>query len=387
MGWNSWNTFKANIDQNLIKSTAQTLAQKGFQDAGYSYVLLDEGWQAATRDASGRQQPNATRFPDGIKSLADYIHGLGFKIGLYSDAGIYDCDFYPGSFGYEELDAATYAEWGVDYLKYDNCGGFAAGTLPVQERFWRMASALRESGRDIFYSLCEWGHQFPWFWADQFSESYRISGDIKGSFAADSSGVCQTAYCLNTGYAGVSVLTMIRKMRELSRFQKPGSWGDMDMLEIGTGTMTEVEEQTHFAFWAALKSPLIIGADVRNLSQSSLDILLNKEIIALSQDDAGVAVNYLPDISTEGQIQIWSGPLSSGKSRLVILALNYGDEAADIKIPRRGIQGLSNYTASRYTVRDVWGAKDLGSLGDLGEEIVLRNVRSHETKVLVLSAP
>jgi alpha-galactosidase len=143
----------------------------------------------------------------------------------HSDAGIYDCGFYPGSHGYEELDASLYAQWEVDYLKYDNCGGFQMNTLSVQERFLRMSYALKNSGREIFYSLCEWGHQFPWLWADQFSESYRMSGDIHSAYRADKSGVCTTAYCLNTGYAGVSVLTMIRKMRELSPFQKPGAWG------------------------------------------------------------------------------------------------------------------------------------------------------------------
>lgn len=137
------------------------------------------------------------------------------------------CAFKPGSYGYEELDAVTFASWGIDYLKYDNCGGFQAATHSSQERFWRMAHALTMTGRDIFFSLCQWGHQFPWFWADQLADSYRISGDIHASFASDGSGVCTTAYCLNTGYAGVSVLTMIKKMRELSRFQKPGSWGTL----------------------------------------------------------------------------------------------------------------------------------------------------------------
>lgn len=142
-----------------------------------------------------------------------------------SDAGIYDCGFYPGSYGYEELDAQTYANWGFDYLKYDNCGGFHAGTISPQERFAIMKSALLNSGREILYSICQWGQEFPWFWADQISESYRMSGDIYSSFSVDRAGVCKTAYCLNTGYAGCSVLTIINKMREISGFQAPGSWG------------------------------------------------------------------------------------------------------------------------------------------------------------------
>jgi alpha-galactosidase len=142
------------------------------------------------------------------------------------------CSFKPGSYGYEEMDAETFASWGIDYLKYDNCGGFHASTLSPPERFWRMSSALKSTGREIFFSLCQWGNQFSWLWADQFSESYRISGDIRASFASDSTGVCTTAYCLNTGYAGVSVLTMIRKMRELSYFQKPGAWGKTPFSQI-----------------------------------------------------------------------------------------------------------------------------------------------------------
>ncbi|EMR70226.1 putative alpha-galactosidase protein [Eutypa lata UCREL1] len=283
---------------------------------------MDAGWQAETRAANGQQQANATTFPSGIKGVAGYVHDLGLKLGIYSDSGIYDCDFHPGSWGYEELDAYTYASWGVDYLKYDNCGGFQAGTISNQERFHLMGQALKTSGRDIFYALCQWGHQFPWYWADQIADSYRMSGDIHASFQTDNSGVCQTAYCLNTGYAGVSVLTMIRKMREIAPFQKPGSWADMDMLEVGTYTMNEFEEQTHFSFWAALKSPLIIGADITNVSETSLSILLNKEIIAISQDELGVAAT------------------------------------------------------------DVWDEKELG---DFTDDICLEDVAVHQTKVLLMS--
>ncbi|KAH8807802.1 glycoside hydrolase family 27 protein [Xylogone sp. PMI_703] len=382
MGWNSWNTFKTNFNESVIKSTAETLVSSGLAKAGYKYVVLDDGWQAYSRDSSGRQQVNVTKFPSGIKSLADYVHDLGLKIGIYSDAGIYDCAFYPGSYGNEELDAATYASWDVDYLKYDNCGSFHASTLSPQERFITMGNALKNSGRNIFYSLCQWGNQFPWYWADQFSDSYRMSGDIKSSFAADSSGVCKTAYCLNTGYAGVSVLTMIRKMRELSQFQKPGSWADMDMLEIGTGTMNEYEEQTHFSFWAALKSPLIIGADITKMNKSSLDILLNKEIIAISQDSGGIAATYLPELSVENSIQVWAGPLSAGHFEHVVLALNYGLTATDITIPWSGIPELQTSPRARYKVRDVWEGKDLGTITG---EITLKNVSSHQTKVLILS--
>ncbi|KPM43748.1 hypothetical protein AK830_g2750 [Neonectria ditissima] len=364
MGWNSWNTFKNNVSEQLIKDTANALVSTGLEKLGYNYVVIDGGWQAFERDENNRQQPNATKFPNGVKVVGDEIHDLGLKFGIYSDAGIYDCGFSPGSHGYEELDTQTYAAWGVDYLKYDNCGGFQANTLSVQERFLRMSYALKSSGRSILYSLCEWGHQFPWFWADQFSESYRMSGDIHR-------------------YAGVSVLTMIRKMRELSRFQKPGSWADMDMLEVGTHTMTEYQEQTHFAFWAALKSPLIIGADITNITDNSLSILKNKEIIAINQDELGIAVNFLPSLSQEGKYQVWAGPLSSGKSRYVILIQNYGDEAVNVSVSVSDLPELEKLAGqTKLRVRDIWDKKDLGRLG---KTIELKNIEVDQVKVLVLT--
>jgi alpha-galactosidase len=188
-------------------------------------VLIDDGWQDSERDSDGKLAANHTRFPGGISATASYVHTKGLKVGIYSDAGIFTCGKYPGSYGYEEIDAQTFADWGVDYLKYDNCGGFQSNTLSVQERFLKMSYALAASGRQIFYSLCEWGNQFPWLWADQIGESYRMSGDIYSSFAKDRASICKTAYCMNQGYAGVSVLTMIRKMREISPFSKPGTWG------------------------------------------------------------------------------------------------------------------------------------------------------------------
>ncbi|KAJ6035612.1 hypothetical protein N7499_002738 [Penicillium canescens] len=378
MGWNSWNSFKANINQTIIENTASLLVSTGLRDAGYNYLIMDEGWQAMTRDEDGRQQPNTTRFPKGIAAIADFVHSKGLKVGIYSDAGIYDCAFYPGSWGYEELDAATYAAWGIDYLKYDNCGGFQANTESPQIRFSAMRDALRNSGRSIFYSICQWGHQFPWYWADEISQSYRISGDITGVFGDTGKDcACKTAYCLDVGYAGCSVLTIIRKMRELSAFQKPGSWADMDMLEIGNGNMTLHEQQTHLTFWAALKSPLIIGADLQTLSNESLNVLRNKEIIAISQDALGEAVTYIPNLSKDKSFQVWAGPLTGGK--VLILILSELANTATVNISLGDIPGLKSY--SSYRVRDIWGARNLGQAkGNLTLQVA-----THQTKALVLS--
>ncbi|KAF4872364.1 Alpha-galactosidase [Colletotrichum siamense] len=385
MGWNSWNTFKANINQSIIETTAKALVDTGLAAAGYKYLIMDEGWQADERATDGRQEFNSTRFPSGGSALVSHIHDMGLKVGIYSDSGIFTCGFAPGSWGYEDLDAQAYADWGIDYLKYDNCGGFHAGTHTQQERFQTMSNALRNTGRDIFYSLCQWGHQFPWYWADQVDAgSYRMSGDIHASFAQDKAGVCPTAYCLHTGYAGVSVLTMIRKMREISPFQEKGrmSWADMDMLEIGVGNvMSEVEEQTHFSFWAALKSPLIIGADVTKIRKESLKVLLNRDIIAISQDQRGEAVKYLPELSTEGKVQVWAGPVDTGEYKHVVLALNYGNDLVNINVPLDGI-GLEKGCTDGVKVREVWAAEDVEALEG---KVLLKNVEVGQTKVLLIS--
>ncbi|KAH7391480.1 glycoside hydrolase superfamily, partial [Cadophora sp. MPI-SDFR-AT-0126] len=381
VGWNTWNDFKYAYNQSVIETVAEGLVSTGLSDAGYKYLVLDAGWQSLQRDSNNRQQANQTKFPDGIAALVDKIHKLGLKAGIYrrvmngrSDAGIYDCGFYPGSYGYEELDAGTYASWGIDYLKYDNCGSFHGGILSPYDRFATMANALASSGREIFYSLCQWGQEFPWFWADQISESYRMSGDIHAEFLDNNKGVCETAYCLNTGYAGVSVLTMIRKMREISLFQAPGSWADMDMLEIGLANMTVHEEQTHMSFWSALKSPLIIGAAIDKLSNSSLEILRNREIIALNQDDLGVAVSYQPKISKEGSLQVWAGPLS--RNRHVLLVFNEGASTTNFTMSWNSVKELNGRS---YSVRDVWDAKNLGKMTD---KMTLGSISTHQTKVL-----
>ncbi|OAL49677.1 glycoside hydrolase [Pyrenochaeta sp. DS3sAY3a] len=363
MGWNSWNAFKLKINSTILKQTADLMVSTGLRDAGFNYLVIDDGWQAKTRDADGRQQPNATLFPEGIDGLAKYVHGKGLKLGIYSDAGIYTCGFQPGSWGYEELDAATYAEWGVDYLKYDNCGGFESGTHSPPERFGRMRYALERTGRYIFYALCEWGYQFPWFWADDVSQSYRMSGDIKPLFL-DGTGdcACKTAYCLNTGYAGCSVLTIIRKMREIAAFVQPGSaWPDMDGLEIGH--LSLAQERTQMSFWAALKSPLMISTDLSKMTNQTARVLLNKDVIAVSQDTLGKAAQFISELSVEQSKQVWAGELSGGK--VVVLVLNERNSTQQVEL------ALSNLWAGNST-RHPAGSLKL-------------SVESHDTKALIFS--
>ncbi|KAI7551954.1 hypothetical protein KC331_g2207 [Hortaea werneckii] len=380
MGWNTWNTFKSNINQSVIEQSADLLVSSGLRDAGYTYLIVDDGWPNSSRSLDGRQQANTTRFPDGMAALGDYIHEAGLRYGIYSDNGIKGCGpDSPGSWGFEELDAATYAAWGVDYLKYDNCGSFHAATIAPPARFRVMGNALVNSGRDIFYSICQWGDQFPWFWADQVGQSYRISGDITTKFSDQGEDCdCRTAYCLNTGYAGCSVMTIIRKMREISQFQHAGSFADMDMLEIGVANMTEEQQKTHFAFWAALKSPLIIGADLTQISNTSLAILKHPGILAISQDELATAVRYLPDLSQEKSYQVWAGPLSG--NRTVLLVFNELESDHIINLPISASMGLD--ATVTYNMADVWS----GAQNSSASKQVSVSVAAYETKVLIFCA-
>jgi len=264
MGWNSWNKFACNINEDLIKSTIDTLVETGLVDAGYNYVNLDDCWQVS-RDENNVIVADPQAFPSGIKALADYAHKKGMKFGLYSDAGYGTCQGRPGSLGYEEIDARTYAEWGVDYLKYDNCN---PDPRTPEERYPIMRDALNKSGRAIFYSMCEWGVDDPAKWAKTVGNSWRTTGDIIDSWN--------------------SMISIIDKNNEWAHYAGPGGWNDPDMLEVGNGGMTYDEYRTHFSLWALSKAPLLIGCDVTKKDPETFEILLNKEVIAVDQDKLGV---------------------------------------------------------------------------------------------------
>ncbi|KAJ5619125.1 alpha-galactosidase/alpha-n-acetylgalactosaminidase [Penicillium lagena] len=372
-GIRRWNAYGSNIDESVIKETVQLFETLGLKDAGYEYISIDEGWSALERTYGGFLQANATRFPQGMVNLADYVHSNGLKIGLYGDSGVMTCGFHPGSWGYEERDALTFAEWGIDYLKYDNCGGFAAMVEAPAVRFSAMNNALKLSGRDIMYAMCEWGYQFPWHWGENIGHSYRISGDITNTFINETGCACKTAYCLNTGYAGCSVVTIINKMKEISHYQTLGHWADMDGLEIGNTNMTIYQQQTHFAFWAALKSPLIISTDLATLSKESTAVLTNKDIIAVNQDPLGKAVNYIETASTEGSIQVWAGEIQDG---YVVLLFNekYLEQTYTVTFHSLGldITGLTG-------VKELWSGESYGKI-----QTIKTNLAPYQTLVFKL---
>lgn len=298
MGWNSWNKFGTDINEQMVKEIADALVNTGLRDAGYNHILLDDGWMEMERDAQGNLVPHREKFPNGIKVVADYVHSKGLKFGLYNCAGSKTCAGYPGSRGHEYQDALKYAEWGVDYLKYDWC---STGKLNAEEAYITMRDAIYAAGRPILLSICEWGTDAPWEWAQSVGHSWRTTGDIYNCFS------CKHDH---GGYFSWGVLNILdmRNQDELRKAAGPDHWNDMDMLEVGNGGLTPDEERTHFALWAILNSPLLLGNDLRNMSPQALDILTNKEIIAINQDSLGIqGFKY----KKEGTVEIWVKPMAN----------------------------------------------------------------------------
>ncbi|CAF1353096.1 unnamed protein product [Rotaria sordida] len=264
MGWNSWYNFWCNYTEKMIQQTVDIIINSGLAAAGYEYINLDDCWQIS-RDANGTIQADPKVFPSGIHTLIDYVHSRKLKFGLYSDAGYKTCAGRPGSLGYERKDANTYASWGIDYLKYDNC--YTDGTKP-EVRYPVMRDALNATGQPIFYSLCEWGVDTPALWAADVGNSWRTTEDI-----------------LDTWDSMISTIDINNQFADKAG---PGGWNDPDMLRIGNGGMTDTEYISYFSLWSISKAPLLIGGDVLKMSQATLNIYLNSEVIAINQDPLGV---------------------------------------------------------------------------------------------------
>ncbi|KAJ0695121.1 putative alpha-galactosidase [Helianthus annuus] len=326
MGWNSWNYFACNINETLIKETADALISTGLADLGYNYVNIDDCWEALTRDIQGHLVPESKTFPSGIKALADYVHEKNLKLGIYSSAGVFTCQVRPGSLFYENDDAATWASWGVDYLKYDNC--FNLGIKPI-DRYPPMRDALNSTGRKIFYSLCEWGEDDPALWAGNVGNSWRTTDDINDTWAS---------------------MTSIADLNDKwAAYAGPGGWNDPDMLEVGNGGMTYLEYRSHFSIWALMKAPLLIGCDVRNMTAETFEILSNKEVIAVNQDPLGIQGRKVNATGTDGCLQVWAGPLSG--NRFAVVLWNRCSEGGTINVSWDSIGLESSVSVS---VRDIW---------------------------------
>jgi alpha-galactosidase len=332
MGWNSWNRFGCNVSDKLIRETADVISANGMRDAGYQYITIDDCWQVG-RTAAGVIIADSVRFPAGMKALGDYVHSKGLKFGIYTDAGRQTCEGRPGSYGYEVIDAKTYASWGVDYVKVDWCNSDGLDA-PAQYRIFR--DALAAAGRPIVFSICEWGRNRPWEWAPGVGNLWRTTGDIADRWS--------------------SVLSITDLNVQNSYAAAPGGWNDPDMLEVGNGGMTETEYRSHFSLWAMMAAPLIAGNDVRVMMDSAReaksvrDILLNTEVIAVDQDRLGVQGRIVQ--VSHPETQVWMKPLSDG-SRAVLL-FNRASVATTVTADwvRVGV------TAKQNRVRDLWTKRD-----------------------------
>jgi alpha-galactosidase len=347
MGWNSWNKFGCNVSAEMIRGMADAMVKSGMKDAGYQYVVIDDCWQVS-RDRDGNIVPDPQKFPEGIKALADYVHSLGLKFGIYSDAGTQTCAGRPGGLGHEYQDALKYAAWGVDYLKYDWCH---TSTQDAKASYANIRHALDASGRPIVLSICEWGKASPWLWGNEVGGNlWRTTGDIKDHWSTKKKVTSKD----DDEYErkGSGFVDLLDLQVGIESFAGPGHWNDPDMLEVGNGGLSDAENRSHFSLWAMLAAPLIAGNDLRSMSPDVQRILTNKEVIAVNQDPLGREGTR---VSKSGDAEVWARPLAGG-NRAVIL-FNRGGSQQTIAVDWESLGYPAHFSAG---VRDLWEKKDLG---------------------------
>ncbi len=370
MGWNSWNMFGAQVSAEVILRTADAFLDSGLKAAGYDTIVIDDMWQGG-RNESGRLFADEDKFPQGMRALADEIHARGLKLGIYSDAGTQTCGGRPGSQDYEEIDAATFAEWQIDFLKYDWCA--AEDTRANAEyRYRRMGDALKATGREIVFSICEWGHHQPWQWgAEAGGHLWRTTGDIGDSWRD-----IHVQHGLLLGIESIG----FEQQRRLARFAGPGRWNDPDMLvvglrgtshQIGGAGCTDEEYRTHFALWCMLAAPLMIGCDVASMDEVTRDILTNERLIAINQDALG---QQGESVARHGRVEVWSKPLANGD--MAVALFNRGDVRQSVRAHWSNI-GI----AGAWQATDVWSGTDLGVV----VEAISAEILPHGSVVVRLS--
>ncbi|MFJ6653452.1 NPCBM/NEW2 domain-containing protein [Microbacterium sp. NPDC091313] len=400
MGFSTWNEFGCDITADLILEMAHAIVDSGMREAGYEYVNIDDCWAQATRDAEGNLVADPVKFPEGIAGLADDIHALGLKVGIYSSAGATTCQrVYPGGLGYEYIDATNYADWGVDYIKYDNCGDHALtdedftvygfegdvwmaedldqGELSAERRYERMGAAIQQVQQDrrdageewnVVLSICEWGDNEPWVWGTSVGGVlWRTTQDITDTFA--------------------SVLSILDQQVGLEAYSGPNAWNDPDMLEVGNGGMTLAEYRTHFSLWALLNAPLIAGNDIRLMdtaAERDADpalagahaILTNADVIAVDQDWGGSQGFKVRD---DGDTEVWAKPMSDGESTAVVL-LNRGLESATVSVAASELGDAGLTQAGAYTIDDLWDETETSTTGT-----VRAALDGHASRMFILS--
>ena len=386
MGWNNFNHFIDAFTHTTFEQAADAMVSSGLKAVGYQYINIDDSWDKTARDASGNLVVDPNKFPSGIKTLADYVHGKGLKLGIYADRGVMTCSKFPGSYGYEARDAALFASWGVDYVKVDNCypnvgttasadrtqmGGTVDGTVPSARYqaaqlvdYTNWANGIKAAGRPMVFSICAW---WSYSWEPTLGNMFRTTKDIKSSWTSflatlDGNGGDTTRYT-DANYPAPGI----------AQYAGPGHFNDPDMLEVGNtvagGGMTVVEQQSQFSLWAIMAAPLILGNDLTNMSAQTLAIIANAEVIAVDQDPLG---KQGTPISTSTTLEVWSKPLAASKSYAVAL-FNRTGAAANITVTWSSL-GLTGAA----TVRDLWAKQDLGSMATQ----YTANVASHAVVML-----
>jgi len=331
MGWNSWNAFRCDIDGEQIREVTDALVESSMREAGYEFVTLDDCWMAHERTDEDELVGNPERFPRGMAALGDYVHERGFAYGIYQSAGTFTCahryDDYPtsGSLTHEQADAETFADWGVDFLKYDNCGDHL--DFDARERYRRMWDALDATGRSVVKSQCSWGEYEEWEWAREVgAHTWRTTTDIHDTWD--------------------SVLAILDQQVGLAEHAGPGGWNDPDMLQVGNDGLTTSESRAHFSLWCVLAAPLFAGNDVREMDAATRDILTNEAAIAVNQDPAGVQGTRR---KRDGDGEVWAKPLADGD--VAVCLLNRGESTREVEL---GVDQLALPDAAAYECRDLW---------------------------------
>ena len=350
MGWNSWNTFQTTISDSLVRGIADVMVSSGMKDAGYTYLVLDDGWMAMDRDKiTGDLVPDPKKFPNGMKVLVDYVHAKGLKFGLYNCAGTKTCAGYPGTRGYEYQDARFYASLGIDYLKFDWCN---TDGINAKEAYTTMSKALKLAGRPIVFSLCEWGTNKPCEWAENVGELWRTTGDISALF---------DGYIDHGTWKQLGVMPIADLQNGLRKYAGPGHWNDPDMLEVGNG-MSVAEDRSHFSLWCMLAAPLIAGNDLRKMTEATKEILTNKEIIAVNQDVAGME-GFL--YKSKDSLEIYVKPLSNDDWAVCFLNRSHTPMKVNFNWKTEVItdtlfKKTMNANEHTYKIRNLWAMSNMG---------------------------
>lgn len=380
MGWNSWNRFECEINEQVVRDAADAMVSSGMKDAGYEYIVIDDCWQIS-RDNQGFIQADPQKFPSGIKALADYIHSKGLKFGIYSCAGRKTCANRPGSRGYEFQDAISYASFGVDFLKLDWCNSEGQNAV---ESYTLMRDALHAAGRPVVFSLCEWGLHKPWEWAAKVGHLWRTTGDIRNNWNIPDAKEGKV-------WAG-GVVINLDMQQGLEKYAGPGGWNDPDMLQVGNGALNDSENRAHFGLWCMLAAPLFAGNDLTKMTKTTRNLLTNTELIAINQDPLGKQGFKIKDY---GEMEVYCKPLMNDE--LAICIFNRFDYPVTVEMDWKTFQVTTIRDGKRmqlpmnidrndiqlnriYSVRDVFAKKETGTTS----HVFNREIQSHDVAVFRL---